>query len=228
MDLYPAVDVQGGRVARARSGADEPLAVAARFAAAGATWLHFVDMDRAYGRGENRELARRFLAAAETSVQVGGGLSTTSAIDEMLAWGAARVVLGTAAAVDAPTVEGLLARFGPDRLAVALDVREGGLAPRGSTLRLDLPSLDLARRLFTQGVRIVVHTDVTRDGTLAGPDIPGARAVAELGLDVIVSGGVGSLDDIRRARAAGLAGAVVGRALYEDRFTLTEALACAG
>jgi phosphoribosylformimino-5-aminoimidazole carboxamide ribotide isomerase len=228
MDLYPAVDVQGGRVARARPGADEPLALAARFATAGATWLHFVDMDRAYGRGENRELARRFLAAAETSVQVGGGLSTVSGIDEMLAWGAARVVLGAAAGADASTVDGLVARFGPDRLAVALDVREGRLAPRGSELRFDIPPLDLARRLFTQGVRIVVHTDVTRDGTLAGPDIPGAAVVAGLGLEVIVSGGVASLDDIRRARAAGLAGVVVGRALYEDRFTLTEALACAG
>ncbi|MGH7569814.1 MAG: HisA/HisF-related TIM barrel protein [Gemmatimonadales bacterium] len=226
MELYPAVDVQGGRVARASPPADDPLALAREFARQGARWLHFVDLDRAYDRGENRSLAKRFLAAPGIRVQVGGGLRTAAAIEEMLAWGAARVVMGPSAAADPGLVERLLRRHGPDRLAVGIDVRAGRLAPRGSTEPSDLTPLELARRVAARGARTVIYADVTRDGTLAGPDLEGARAIAELGLDVVASGGVGSLDDLRRARAAGLAGAIVGRALYEGRFSLTEALAC--
>ena len=234
MELYPAVDVQGGRVVRLRQGdarratayADDPVAVARQFARAGARWVHFVDLDRAFGRGENRELARRFLADAGVHTQVGGGLRTEEAIDEMLAWGATRVVIGTKAATEPALVERLLARHGPDRLAVGIDARDGRVAVRGWTEVFDLTALELARRAHAQGARTVIYTDVTRDGMLAGPDVDGARALAALGLDVIASGGVASLDDLRRVRSAGLAGAIVGRALYEGRFTLAEALAC--
>jgi len=234
VELYPAVDVQGGRVVRLRQGdarratayADDPVAVARQFARAGARWVHFVDLDRAFGRGENRELARRFLADAGVHTQVGGGLRTEEAIDEMLAWGATRVVIGTKAATEPALVERLLARHGPDRLAVGIDARDGRVAVRGWTEVFDLTALELARRAYAQGARTVIYTDVTRDGMLAGPDVDGARALAALGLDVIASGGVASLDDLRRVRSAGLAGAIVGRALYEGRFTLAEALAC--
>jgi len=227
VELYPAVDVQGGRVARAAPPhADDPLALAREFARLGARWLHFVDLDRAYDRGENRSLAKRFLAEPGIRVQVGGGLRTEEAIEEMLAWGAARVVIGPRAATDPALVERLLSRHGPGRLAVGIDVRAGRVAPRGSTESTDLTPVELARRVAARGARTVIYADVTRDGTLAGPDLDGARAIAGLGLDVVASGGVGSLDDLRRARAAGLAGAIVGRALYDGRFSLTEALAC--
>ena len=228
MELYPAVDVQGGRVARSAS--PDPLAVARQFARDGARWVHFVDLDRALGTGDNRELARRFLAAAAGGarllVQVGGALGTEALIDEMLGWGASRVVIGTAAAVDAALVARLLARHGADRLAVGIDARDGRLAARGSTTVIDLAPVELARRVQALGARTVIYTDAARDGTLTGPDLVGARAIAALGLDVIVSGGVAWLDDLRRAADAGLAGAIVGRALHERRFTLAEALAC--
>lgn len=228
MELYPAVDVQGGRVARAAS--PDPLAVARQFARDGARWVHFVDLDRALGTGDNRELARRFLAsaagAARLLVQVGGALGTEAVIDEMLGWGASRVVIGTAAAVDATLVSRLLARHGADRLAVGIDARDGRLAARGSTTVIDLAPVELARRVQALGARTVIYTDAARDGTLTGPDLVGARAIAALGLEVIVSGGVAWLDDLRRAADAGLAGAIVGRALHERRFTLAEALAC--
>ena len=229
MELYPAVDVQGGRVARATAPADDPLTVAGAFAAAGARWVHFVDLDRALGRGDNRTVAQRFLTVATLPVQVGGGLRTAAAIDEMLAWGATRVVLGTRAATDRALLERLLGRFGPERLAVGIDARDGRVAPRGEPEVLDLTALELARRVRDQGVRTVIYTDVTRDGALTGPDVDGARGIARLGggIEVIASGGVASLDDLRRVRAAGLAGAIVGRALHEGRFTLAEALACA-
>jgi len=228
VELYPAVDVQGGRVARSAS--PDPLAVARQFARDGARWVHFVDLDRALGTGDNRELARRFLAGAAGGarllVQVGGALRTEAVIDEMLGWGASRVVIGTAAALDAALVARLLARHGADRLAVGIDARDGRLAARGSTTVIDLAPVELARRVQTLGARTVIYTDAARDGTLTGPDLVGARAIAALGLDVIVSGGVAWLDDLRRAADAGLAGAVVGRALHARRFTLAEALAC--
>jgi len=234
VELYPAVDVQGGRVVRLRQGAaddatayaDDPVAVAQGFARDGARWVHFVDLDRAFGRGDNRALARGFLAAVGVPVQVGGGLRTPEAIEEMLDWGATRVVIGTKAATDPELVEQLLARHGPERLAVGIDAKNGQVAVRGWTEVFDLTALQLAERVHAQGARTVIYTDVARDGMLTGPDIGGARALAVLGLNVIASGGVASLDDLRAVRAAGLAGAIIGRALYEGRFTLPEALAC--
>jgi phosphoribosylformimino-5-aminoimidazole carboxamide ribotide isomerase len=239
VELYPAVDVQGGRVVRLRQGAadqataygTDPLAVLERAARAGARWVHFVDLDRAFDRGSNADVARAFLAAAPRAhaglrVQVGGGLRTEAAIEEMLAWGATRVVIGTKAATDPTLVDRLLARYGPDRLAVGIDAKDGRVAMRGWTETFDLTPMALARRVLGQGARIAIYTDVARDGMLAGPDLAGARALAALGLDVIASGGVASLDDLRAVRAAGLGGAIVGRALYEGKFTLEEALAC--
>ncbi len=234
MDLYPAVDVQGGRVVRLRQGvadqstayADDPVAVAQQFGRDGARWVHFVDLDRAFGRGDNRAVARAFLAGITVPVQVGGGLRSAEAIEEMLDWGATRVVIGTKAATDPALVGELLARHGPDRLAVGIDAKEGQVAVRGWTEVFDLTALQLAERVFAQGARTVIYTDVARDGMLTGPDVAGARALADLGLSVIASGGVSSLDDLRAVRAAGLAGAIIGRALYEGRFTLPEALAC--
>jgi phosphoribosylformimino-5-aminoimidazole carboxamide ribonucleotide (ProFAR) isomerase len=228
VELYPALDVQGGRVARAPVALADPFAALERLARAGARWVHFVDLDRAFGRGANDDVTRACLRTPGMRVQVGGGVSTEAAVDELLAWGAARVVLGAAAAADAGLVDRLLAGHGAETLAVAIDAREGKLAPRGGAQGAPpIAVRDLARRLRAQGARTIVYTDVTRDGTLAGPDLTGARALAaELDLDVIVSGGFASLDDLRAARAAGLAGAIVGRALHEAKFTLAEAMAC--
>ena len=225
MELYPAVDIEGGRVARSPSVAD-PIAAVRQFAHDGARWVHVVDLDRAFGTGENRELTRRLLAEVAVRIQVGGSLTTDEGVAELVGWGATRVVIGTAAAVDPVLVARLLARYGAERLAVGIDARDGRVAARGSDLTLALTPLELARRVRSQGARTVIYTDAARDGSLAGPDVDGAHAIAALGLDVIASGGVASLDDLRRVRAAGLAGAIVGRALHEGRFTLREALAC--
>jgi phosphoribosylformimino-5-aminoimidazole carboxamide ribotide isomerase len=188
--------------------------------------VHFVDLDRAFAHGDNRELARRFLAGATMPVQVGGGLRTEEAIAEMVDWGATRVVIGTKAATDPALVDRLLARYGPERLAIGIDAKQGRVAVRGWTEVFDLTALELAERVRAQGARTVIYTDVARDGMLTGPDIAGAAVLAARGLEVIASGGVASLEDLRNVRAAGLAGAIVGRALYEGRFTLVEALRC--
>ncbi len=226
MELYPAVDIEGGRVARAHGRSAEPLAALDEFTRAGTRWIHLVDMDRAYGRTDNHELIAAVLHAATVRVQVGGGLFREIDIDQMFTLGATRVVIGPRGAVDAGLVERMLARHGAGKLAVGIDGNNGQVAPRGTKETLELTVLELATRVTRAGIRTIIYNEVTRDGALTGPDIAGATNVAALGVDVIVSGGVGSLDDLRAARAAGLAGACVGRALYDGRFTIAEALAC--
>lgn len=226
MELYPAVDLEGGRVVRAHGDMAEPLRALAELTRAGARWIHLVDMDRAYARGDNQALMQAVIGAATVRVQVGGGLFREIDIDQMFTLGATRVIIGPRGAVDSGTVERLLARHGATRLAIGIDAKQGRVAPRGTKEILDLGALELATRVARQGIRTVIYNEVTRDGMLSGPDIEGAAAIAALGLDVIVSGGVGSLDDLRAAREAGLAGACVGRALYDGRFTVAEALAC--
>lgn len=230
MELYPAVDIEGGRVARAHGAMAKPMQALMELTRAGARWIHLVDMDRAYGRGDNHTIIRDVLHAAQVRVQVGGGLYRESDIDQMFALGAARVIIGPRGAVDpgGGLVDRLLARHGATRLAVGIDAKHGRVAPRGTVDILDLTAPDLASRVEQQGIRTIIYNEVTRDGMLTGPDVEGARQLAALGggLDVIVSGGVGSLDDLRAARAAGLAGACVGRALYDGKFTVAEALAC--
>jgi phosphoribosylformimino-5-aminoimidazole carboxamide ribotide isomerase len=208
----------------------EPLAALDAFTRAGTRWIHLVDMDRAYGRPDNHDVIGAVLKAASVRVQVGGGLFREIDIDQMFTLGATRVVIGPRGAVDngGGLVERLVARHGATRLAVGIDAKDGRVAPRGGGTAdiLDLPASELARRVAQLGIRTIIYNEVTRDGKLTGPDIAGARQLAELGLDVIVSGGVGSLDDLRAARAAQLAGACVGRALYDGKFTIAEALAC--
>lgn len=230
MELYPAVDIEGGRVARAHGEQAHPLAALATFIRAGARWIHLVDMDRAFGRKDNHEIIGAVLRAAvpPVQVQVGGGLFRETDIDQMFNLGASRVVIGPRGAVDSELVARLVKRHGARRLAAGIDAKDGRVAPRGTADILDLTAEELATRVAKLGIRTIIYNEVTRDGKLTGPDIEGAARLAASGggLDVIVSGGVGSLDDLRAARAAGLAGVCVGRALYDGKFTIAEALAC--
>jgi len=227
VELYPAVDIEGGRVARAHGSLTDPLEALAEFTRAGARWIHLVDMDRAYGRTDNHELIEAVLRAARVRVQVGGGLSTEIDIDHMFTLGATRVVMGARGAVDSGLVERLMARHGADRLAVGIDAKAGRVAPRGKGAELlAITAQDLTMRVAGLGARTVIYNEVTRDGMLQGPDIEGAKSLAAAGVEVIVSGGVGSLEDLRAVKAARLAGACVGRALYDGKFTVREALAC--
>lgn len=235
MDLFPAVDIRGGRVAHVRSGragspsvyGEDPADAVARLAAEGAHWVHLVDLDRAYGSGSNRDLVRALLAEAPLRVQIGGALGGDEDIAEMLTWGATRVVIGCGAVASEPALVGrLVRRFGTDRLAVGVDSKDGRLAPRSGPAA-GMRTRSFIRLVLDHGARTAVYTDVARDGTLAGPDVAGAQDIARAGLDVVVSGGVGSLVDLQAVREARLAGAIVGRALHEGRFTLAEALVCA-
>ncbi|HXG45367.1 MAG TPA: 1-(5-phosphoribosyl)-5-[(5-phosphoribosylamino)methylideneamino]imidazole-4-carboxamide isomerase [Gemmatimonadales bacterium] len=238
MHLYPAIDLRQGRVVRLAQGEAgretayhaDPVAVAEAFVQAGAQWLHVVDLDRAFGTGSNTPLIRRVVESVRgrARVQIGGGIRSLAALDEVLALGVDRVVLGTAVAREPALVPAALARAGNERIAVGLDARGGRIAIRGWTETTDLLLEQVAVQVRDQGVVRVVYTDVARDGMLTGPDLGGARALGELGLRVILSGGIASLNDLRAARAAGLEGAIVGRALYEGRFGLAQALEAAG
>src|SRR5712692_806786 len=234
MHLLPAIDLRRGRVVRLSQGeahretvyGDDPLAIAEGFAAEGAAWIHLVDLDRAFGEGDNAALVGRVIAGLgdRQRVQVGGGFRTLEAVERMLELGAARVVIGTAAVRSPELVPAALARAGAERVAVGIDARAGIVAIRGWREQSGERADDVARRVIGEGIRTLVYTDVARDGMLEGPDLAGAAALRALGAEVIASGGVATLDDVRRLRDAGLAGAIVGRAIYEGRFTVRDAV----
>jgi phosphoribosylformimino-5-aminoimidazole carboxamide ribotide isomerase len=235
VELFPAIDIRQGQVVRLAQGeaarttvyADDPSAIAEHFAGEGAQWIHVVDLDRAFGLGENAEPVRRIVErmGGTVKVQLGGGFRSLALIEEGLALGVERVVVGTAAARDPGLMQDALRRLGPDRLAVGIDAREGVVAVRGWTESTGERVEALGARVVAAGVTTLICTDIARDGMLSGPDIGGCVALQRLGAGVIVSGGVATLDDLRAARAAGLAGAIVGRAIYEQRFSVREALA---
>jgi phosphoribosylformimino-5-aminoimidazole carboxamide ribotide isomerase len=238
LDLFPAIDIRSGRVVRLSQGetaretvyGSDPVAVAARFAEQGTPWIHLVDLDRAFGVGDNDQLVRRIISqvSPQVRVQLGGGLRSLDRIREACDLAVARVVVGTGAAIDPDFVPAAVELIGPARLAVGIAAREGWVAVRGWTETSSLRAEELARRVHGQGVTTLIYTDVARDGLLGGPDIEGAVALQRVGGAVIASGGVASLDDIRAVRRAGLAGVVVGRALYEGTLGLADALEAAG
>jgi phosphoribosylformimino-5-aminoimidazole carboxamide ribotide isomerase len=240
MDLYPAIDLRGGRCVRLYQGdygretvyGDDPVAQAQAFADAGAPWIHVVDLDAARsGEPVNRPVVAAIAAAVDVPVQTGGGVRNEAAAEALVDAGVARVVLGTAALEDPDLVRRLAARF---PVAVGLDARGDDVAVRGWEQGSGRDVLDVARSFEDAGVAALVVTEIGRDGTLEGPDLDGlARVLDATAIDVIASGGVGSLDDLRalaglRVGDRVLGGAIVGRALYEGAFGLTDALAAAG
>ncbi|MFW6010275.1 MAG: 1-(5-phosphoribosyl)-5-[(5-phosphoribosylamino)methylideneamino]imidazole-4-carboxamide isomerase [Actinomycetota bacterium] len=232
--LYPAVDIRDGRAVRLTQGraeeqtvyADDPVEAAARFAAAGASWLHVVDLDAAFtGEPRNRHLIERIVAATDVRVQASGGVRTLEDVQASLDYGADRVVIGTMALSDPTFVERVLAAVGP-RIAVGLDARGSTLQARGWTEPAG-ELFEAIERFTAMGVPRFVYTDVARDGMLEGPNLQMLRRVAEATTAAVTaSGGVSSLADL-----TDLAGchprvdaAIVGKALYSGAFTLEQAL----
>ncbi len=237
MDLYPAIDLRGGRCVRLVEGdfdretvyGDDPVAVARTFAAAGASWIHVVDLDAARtGDPANRPVVAAIaaeVAAAGVSVQTGGGVRSLDDAAALIDAGVARVVIGTAA-VENPSLVEAVARRWPGRVAVGLDHRRGEVRLRGWTEGAGRQVADLVPVAVASGATAVVVTDISRDGRLVGPDVEGlTRLVEETGAPIIASGGVGSLDDIRAlAAVTGLLGVIAGKAIYEGRIDVPSAL----
>lgn len=238
MELYPAIDLRDGRCVRLYQGdfdretvyGDDPVAQARAFATEGAPWVHTVDLDAARtGEPRNRALIAAVAAAVDVPVQAGGGVRDDAAAAALLDAGVRRVVVGTAALDDPAWVRRLATRY-PGRVAVGLDAHHRDVAVRGWQQRSGRDLVTLARDFDDAGVAALVVTDIGRDGTLSGPALDQLAAVLErTSVDVIASGGVGSLDDLRAldGLAVGdrrLGGAIVGRALYEGAFTVAQAV----
>ncbi|MGH2808491.1 MAG: 1-(5-phosphoribosyl)-5-[(5-phosphoribosylamino)methylideneamino]imidazole-4-carboxamide isomerase [Actinomycetota bacterium] len=233
--VFPAVDISDGRCVRLLQGrfgtetvySDDPVQVAIGFCKAGARRLHIVDLDGAKtGQAANRELVLDAIRNSSCPVQAGGGVRSLEDVEEIIAAGASRAVLGTVALEDPEEMARACARYG-ERIAVSLDVRAGELASHGWTVGSGVPLEDAVRSFEAAGVSLFIYTDVGRDGTMAGPNLDGIRDVAELvSVPVIASGGIGTLGELRSVaalRSSGVAGAIVGRALYEGKFTVGEA-----
>ncbi len=234
MQIYPAIDIKGGRVVRLLEGenlretrySDDPIAQARQFVRDGVNWIHVVDMDRAFGSGgDNMEVVRQIASMDDVSIQVGGDISDIGWARDAARSGADRVVLGTSAAVEPQLFASLVAEIGAQKCALAIDTHGGEPALRkGGMVKESVP--DLVNRALDYGVKTIVYRNLLRDGLVSGADVAGAQRIVGLGADVIVAGGVSGTDDLCRAAAAGLVGAIVGRAIYEGRFTLQEALEC--
>ncbi len=233
LELLPAIDVKDARAVRLVQGElskesiyGEPLEVALEFQSAGAQWIHLVDLDAAFGRGDNSELLAKVVGALDIKVELSGGIRDDQSLTRALATGCTRVNLGTAALEDPQWTSRVIAQYG-DRIAVGLDVRGHALAARGWTKEGGNLFETLARLDRDGCVRYVV-TDVTKDGTLAGPNFQLLKSVcAATDRPVIASGGISSLSDIAelaKLRSIGIEGAIVGKALYAGAFTLQEAL----
>ena len=239
-EVLPAIDLRGGRVVRLQQGdfdretaySDGPVDVATRFADAGARWLHVVDLDGARaGTPVHGDVLRAIVSAVgdRVHVEVAGGLRDEAAVASVLAFGAARAVVGTAALRDPEFAGRLIATHGPDRIAVSIDVREGQAIGQGwVTTAQSIDALEAVRGFANVGIEVFEVTAIDRDGLLEGPDLALYERI--LGMSrgsVIASGGIASLLDLHTVRAVGCRGAIVGRAFYEDRLDLREAFALA-
>lgn len=240
MILYPAIDLLDGRVVRLHKGAfdavtdygDDPVRVAEQFGEAGAVWVHIVDLSGAREGARRQGAMIRSLCQTGLRVQTGGGVRSPEDIEDLLAAGVERVIIGSLAVTDTDRVAGWLQNYGGDRITLALDVRQiGGQyrpALKGWTDTADTTLDDVIAAYEGSGLAHALVTDIGRDGDLSGPNIALYKRLATdyPNIDWQASGGVSSLDDLRAARAAGAAGAITGKALYEGRFTVGEAIAC--
>jgi phosphoribosylformimino-5-aminoimidazole carboxamide ribotide isomerase len=238
--LYPAIDIRGGKVVRLVQGDydqeraydDDPVVAARRWVDGGAQWLHIVDLDGARaGEPVNLEHVRRIVAAVEVSVQLGGGLRDSKQVDEAISSGADRVVLGTAAVRDPEMAAAIAAAHG-DRVVASVDARSGRVAAEGWTEQSELRAIEVIGALAERGITRFVYTPVEVDGLMEGPDLDSlGEAAGATDAELIYSGGVGSLDDLRAVAALALdnvGGVIVGKALYERRFTIAEAQTALG
>jgi phosphoribosylformimino-5-aminoimidazole carboxamide ribotide isomerase len=234
--LYPAIDLKDGRCVRLLRGEmsaattfnDDPPAQARSFVAAGATFLHVVDLDGAIaGASKNAGAVAAILAAISAKVQLGGGIRTRAAIEDWLGRGVTRVILGTVALTD-PALVKAACREWPGRIVLGIDARAGRVAVEGWARTSEIDAVDLALAFEDAGAAAIVHTDIDRDGALEGANVAASAALARrLKTPVIVSGGAASLADIAAAKACaadGIAGMILGRALYDGRIDLARAL----
>lgn len=237
MILFPAIDIRNGRCVRLTEGkfecetvfAEDPAEMAVRWADAGAEYLHVVDLDGALaGQSSNTEVIKRILAKVKIPVQVGGGIRTLTNIENMLALGATRVILGSVAVRDPELVRAACQKF-PGQVVVGIDAKNGEVAVEGWGIGGGIGAVELAKKMAAVGVEHIIFTDISRDGMLSGVNVEATAELAKTsGIKVIASGGVSSLADIKALQlheADGIEGCIIGKAIYTGALDLKEALA---
>lgn len=238
MQIYPAIDMKGGQCVRLTQGAfdqvkvyfDDPAEAAKLWVSKGAAFLHLVDLDGALaGTSVNEAAIKKILKTVSVPVQIGGGIRTVEAVRYMLDLGAARVIIGTRAAERPEFMKELVELFGPECIVAGVDAKNGMAAIQGWEKLSDVPALTLCMQMKEYGVKHVVYTDITRDGMLSGPNVAYTKKLTmETGMDIIASGGISSMEDLCSLYEEGIKGAIIGKALYEKRIDLEEAVSCFG
>ncbi len=238
MLIYPAIDLLDGKVVRLREGdpkqrsvfSDDPVATARQWIDHGAEWLHMVSLDGTFGASNQNMALLEAVAKLDVNVQFTGGLRDMAALQSARDAGASRLVIGTMAVKDPAAAGEAIGRFGADHVAIALDSREGKVATHGWTELSQQTPVEMGKRLRDLGAVHALYTDISRDGGMAGVNITDTVALAQAtGLRVIASGGISTLADISKlARSGAVAGAIIGMALYQESFTLEDALSAAG
>lgn len=233
MRIYPAIDIQDGKCVRLFRGSfsdvtvygDDPVEMAKKWEEQGGEFLHVVDLDGArYGQGKNAELIKKICQTLQIPVQTGGGIRTMEDIESRLSCGVSRVIIGTKAVRDEDFVKEAVERFG-EKIVIGIDAKDGFAATEGWEEVSGFRAVELAKKMSALGVSSFVYTDIATDGTLAGPNVPAMREMAEsVPANVIASGGIGSYEHIRALRPTGVEGVIVGRALYTGNVSLSEAI----
>jgi phosphoribosylformimino-5-aminoimidazole carboxamide ribotide isomerase len=234
VNIIPAVDLMGGKVVRLVRGnpqlatsyerLGDPVSVAKKWEAEGARFIHIVDLDAALERGSNLNMVESIAKAVRVQLQVGGGIRSVEDARHLFSIGVKRVVLGSIAFSSPSIVEALLGEFGEECVVVALDNLEGLVMIRGWKASTKVSVSEAVERFSKMGVKLFLVTSVTQDGTLLGPDLNVLSQLCRKGVSVIAAGGIGSLDDLVALKTLGMVAVVVGKALYEGRFSLNEAL----
>ena len=239
MIIYPAIDIRGGRCVRLTEGrfdaetvfADDPAEMALKWAGMGAEFLHLVDLDGALaGEGKNVPVIERILQSVNIPVQLGGGIRNLETIEKLLALGVTRLILGSAAVKNPQLVEEACKKY-PGHIAVGIDAKNGDVAIEGWGQGSGVAATELAKKMAAYGVETIIYTDISRDGMLSGVNVEATAALARAcGVPIIASGGVASLEDIRRVKAVeadGVQGCIIGKAIYTGAVDLKAALALA-
>lgn len=235
MQLYPAIDMKDGKCVRLTQGlfdnvkvySDTPADMAKLWVSQGASFLHIVDLDGALaGRSVNEAAIRAIVEAVDVPIQLGGGIRSAGAAANMLALGITRCIIGTRAVERPEFIRELVEQFGAEHIVAGVDAKNGMVAVEGWEKVSSLSALELCLKMKEYGVKHIVYTDIAKDGTLTGPNVEYTRELTErTGLDIIASGGVSCMEDLVRLDDSGIQGAIIGKALYENRISLPQAVA---
>lgn len=234
MILFPAIDIKNGQCVRLRQGSfhdmlvysDIPLKIAKQWEACGASFIHIVDLDGALvGHSVNDEVIKSIVQEVDIPVQVGGGIRTIKDIEYKLSLGVERVIIGTKAVKDPAFIKEAVATFGPKRIVIGIDAKDGMVAIEGWEKVSSYHAVTLAQDMKKYGIQTIVYTDISKDGMLQGPNIEHTRELSEVtGLNIIASGGVSSLKDLEMLKEINVYGAIIGKALYENQIDLKKAV----